>query len=341
MSQLGKKLTMYSYYGMPVGSDWEEVGFAFNKGVISDLLRAQLGFPGIICTDWGLITDTKILGQEMPARAWGVEHLSEAERILKILDAGCDQFGGESRPELIIQLVKEGKLSEERLDDSVRLLLKEKFVLGLFDQPFVDPEAAIRIVGNARFQQAANVAQRHSITMLTNKNNILPLRSDDEEPSKIYTEGMKKQTPHSGGFIVVEDFEEADLAIIRLRAPYEPRSGGFEAHFHAGSLEYSQEEKSRHARIFAKVPRVIVDVYLDRPAVIPEIAEQADALLVSYGSSSNALLDVILGNSGPEGSLPFDLPRSMQAVRESREDVQYDTKDPLFKMGHGLRYPTS
>ena len=339
-TELGTTLTICSYYGMPVGTDWEEVGFAFNRGIITDLLRGTLGFRGIVCTDWGLITDTKVLGQEMPARAWGLEHLSEAERVLKILDAGCDQFGGESRPELIIQLVKEGKLSEARLDDSIRRLLKEKFVLGLFDQPHIDPEAAASIVGNAEFQRSADIAQRKSITMLTNKN-LLPLQQIDEKTLKVYTEGMNKDSVSARGFTVVEDADEADLAFLRLKAPYEPRPGGFEAHFHAGSLEYSRDEKARQAKIFAKVPRVIVDVYLDRPAVIPEIAEQAAALLVSYGSSSDALLDVILGHATPEGSLPFDLPRSMQAVRESPEDLQYNTKDQLFRFGHGLRYPTS
>lgn len=145
-------MTIHSYYGMPVGNDLEEVGFAFSRGVITDLLRTELGFRGIVCTDWGLLTDMSILGQDMPARAWGVEHLSEAERALKILNAGCDQFGGESRPELVVQLVQEKKLLEARLDESFRRLLREKFILGLFEQPFADPESAVSIVGHAEFQ---------------------------------------------------------------------------------------------------------------------------------------------------------------------------------------------
>ena len=99
------------YYGMPVGTDWEEVGFAFSHGVITDLLRNELGFDGIVCTDWGLISDSVIMGQPMPARAWGVEHLSELDRAQKIIDAGCDQFGGESRPELVVELVRSGRVS--------------------------------------------------------------------------------------------------------------------------------------------------------------------------------------------------------------------------------------
>ena len=135
------------YYGMPVGTDWEEVGFAFSKGVITELLRNELGFDGIVCTDWGLIGDSFIMGQPMPARAWGVERLSELDRVVKIIDAGCDQFGGESRPGLVIEAVLSGRVSEERIDQSVRRLLREKFVLGLFDQPFIDVDHAVATIG--------------------------------------------------------------------------------------------------------------------------------------------------------------------------------------------------
>jgi beta-glucosidase len=128
------------YYGMPVGTEYEEVGFGFNKSIITGLLRERYGFDGIVCTDWGLISDAEIFGQPFPARAWGVEHLSPRERMVKIIEAGADQFGGEAIPELLIELVESGEVSEERLDVSARRLLREKFVLGLFDQPYVDVE---------------------------------------------------------------------------------------------------------------------------------------------------------------------------------------------------------
>ncbi|CAK7244610.1 MAG: hypothetical protein STHCBS139747_006154 [Sporothrix thermara] len=290
---------MMPYYGMPVGTKYEEVGFAFSKGIITDLLKGELGFQGIVCTDWGLITDTNILGQDMPARAWGVEHLSEAERVQKIIEAGCDQFGGESRPELVVQLVEEGKVSMDRIDASVRKLLREKFVLGLFDNPFIDVDTAVATVGNPDFAKQGLDAQH-----------------------------------------LVSSPELADLAFLRLQAPFEPRPGGFESMFHAGSLEFSAAEKERQAAIYEAVP-TIVDVYLDRPAIIPEVATSAAALMVSYGSSGRAFLNVVLGVAAPEGKLPFDLPSSTKAVEESRPDVPYDSKDPIFKFGHGLRYQNS
>jgi len=323
---------MMPYYGMPIGTDYEEVAFGFNKAIVNDLLRGELGFDGIVCTDWGLITDTTILGQPMPARAWGVEHLDEASRVEMILDAGCDQLGGEARPELVLQLVEQNRISEERLDVSVRRLLREKFILGLFDDPYVDPDHAAATVGRAEFVTAAAAAQRRAYTLLTNHDQILPLRKG----CRIYLEGVSEDAAAGYGD-VVGDPAGADVALLRLKAPYEPRPGGFEAMFHAGSLEFAAEERDHHAAICSAVP-TIVDVYLDRPAVLTELADAAAALLGSYGSSDEAFLDVVFGAAQPEGSLPFDLPRSMAAVAASRSDVPFDTADPIFRFGHGLRY---
>ncbi|HVD20094.1 MAG TPA: glycoside hydrolase family 3 N-terminal domain-containing protein [Propionibacteriaceae bacterium] len=323
---------MMPYYGMPIGTDYEEVAFGFNKAIVNDLLRGELGFDGIVCTDWGLITDTTILGQPMPARAWGVEHLDEASRVEMILDAGCDQLGGEARPELVLQLVEQNRISEERLDVSVRRLLREKFILGLFDDPYVDPDHAAATVGRAEFVTAAAAAQRRAYTLLTNHDQILPLRKG----CRIYLEGVSEDAAAGYGE-VVGDPAGADVALLRLKAPYEPRPGGFEAMFHAGSLEFAAEERDHHAAICSAVP-TIVDVYLDRPAVLTELADAAAALLGSYGSSDEAFLDVVFGAAQPEGSLPFDLPRSMVAVAASRSDVPFDTADPIFRFGHGLRY---
>ncbi|KAK1624888.1 glycosyl hydrolase family 3 N terminal domain-containing protein [Colletotrichum phormii] len=321
---------MMPYYSRPIGlsdnsTDYEPVGFSFNRQIVTDLLRNQLGFEGIVVTDWGFITDTVIRGQDMPARAWGLENTTELQRAARILDAGCDQLGGEQRTELIVQLVEEGIVSEDRLDISVRRLLREKFLLGLFDNPFVDPEAATRVVGNDYFLRLGNDAQRRAYTLLTNKDELLPLKHVGTG-TKFYIEGFNATFLEARNLTVVETLDEADYALLRINAPYEPRPGGFKAAYHAGSLEYSDEEKARQASIYAAVP-TIVDVF-----------DAASAVLGSYGSGSEAFLDVIFGVSNPEGKLPFDLPRSQQAVEDAMEDVPYDTADPVFRFGHGLRY---
>lgn len=278
-----------------------------------------------------------IAGQPMPARAWGVEHLSELERVRKIIDAGCDQLGGESRPELVVQLVQGGLVPESRIDESVRRLLREKFVLGLFEKPFIDVETAVRTVGKSEYKQEGMEAQRRAFTLLTNNSGILPLRASNKQ--NIYLEGVDPAVATSRGLQVV-DLHEADIALLRIKAPYEARPGGFESRFHAGSLEFTEEEKDRQNAIFKAVP-TIVDIYLDRPAIFPEVVASAAAVMVSYGSSANAFLDVVIGLASPEGKLPFDLPSSMKAVQESLSDTPYDTTKPTFRFGDGLHYGNS
>ncbi len=324
---------MMPYYGMPVGTEWEEVGFAFCYGIITQLLRNELGFDGIVCTDWGLIGDSVIMGQPMPARAWGEEQLSELERVVKIIEAGCDQFGGESRPELVIEAVRAGRVSEERLDQSVRRLLREKFVLGLFDQPFLDVDHAMGTIGRADFVAEGEAAQRAAIVRLTDAGSgpaALPLGTG----RAVYTENIGPAAAARLGSLV-DDPADADLAVLRLNAPYEPRPGGFEAFFHAGSLEFPAAERERIVAICEQVATVVV-LFLDRPAVVTEIAAAAATLLVEFGARDDAVIDVLLGEAQARGRLPFDLPSSMAAVMQSRTDVPFDTADPVFRFGDGI-----
>ncbi|MGW4745248.1 glycoside hydrolase family 3 N-terminal domain-containing protein [Streptomyces sp. NPDC004290] len=320
---------MMPYYGQPVGTDWEEVGFGFNKGVITGLLREELGFTGIVCTDWGLLQEHSIFGEAHEARAWGVEHLSVAERAAKALDAGADQFGGEECPEVIVELVGTGRISEERIDASVRRLLREKFVLGLFDERrYVDPDEAAETVGRADFAAAGAAAQRRSLTVLTDGPLPLPGRP------RLYVENVDPAVAAAYGEVVA-DPADAEVAVLRLRTPYEERPGLFESFFHSGSLAFGEEELAGVLTLLRTVPTVVC-VNLERPAVLPEIAAHAAALIADYGASDEALLDVAFGRAKPEGRLPFELPRSMAAVAASRPDVPNDTVDPVFAHGHGL-----
>ncbi len=325
------------YYGMPVGTKHEEVGFGFNKGVITGLLREKYGFEGVVCTDWGLLNDHEAGGKVMKARAWGIEQLNVAQRAQKVLEAGVDQFGGEACPQVIVDLVVNGLVSEARIDQSVRRILRDKFRLGLFDDPFVDPDVAEQIVGNAIFMAAGAQAQRKSIVLLknsaTSQGNTLPVQGRP----KLYIENIKPEVASHYGE-VVQTPEAADLAILRLQTPYEPRNKDFlESFFHAGDLDFKEPEKSRILAILTKVPTV-VDIYLDRPAVMPEIAAASVALLANFGASDEALLDLIFGHCAPAGNLPFELPSSMQAVQQQKPDVPHDSESPLFGFGFGLRY---
>lgn len=326
------------YYGRPLslvvdGEEIEPVGFGFNRQMLTGLLRGTLGYDGVIVTDWELVHDNHVGDQVLPARAWGVEHLDAPGRMVTILDAGADQFGGEECTELLLDLVRAGRVTEQRIDESARRLLAAKFRLGLFDDPFVDEDAAPLRVGRPEDVEAGLRAQSRSVVLLHDEGQVLPL--DPTAGRRVYVEGMDPELAARVGTVVARP-EEADLALVRIAAPFEPRDDLFlEAWFHQGSLEFPPGLPVRLGRIREHCP-LVVDVALDRAAVLTPLVGLTDALTGTFGVSSLAWLEAVTGIVPPEGRLPLELPRSMEAVRRSREDVPGDTEDPLFPAGHGL-----
>ena len=322
------------YYGVPVDQTDENVAMAYNKTIITGLLREKYQYDGVVCTDWGLITDHPMGSVIWPARAWGVEHLSEAERVLKVISAGVDQFGGESCPEYVVELVQAGKLSEARVDESVRRLLRLKFQLGLFDNPFVDEAMVPCVLGDPNSVAAGADSQKRAMTLLKNEDNILPV----QRPAKIFVKNMDAAA--AGAYAqVVDTPTEADLAILRLNTPWIPVESDvpLAKGFHHGDLDFKGEALAEILKLLNTVPTIVV-IYLDRPAVIPEINAAAKALLADYGASDTSILDVIFGQAKPEGKLPFELPSSMEAVRKQKPDLPHDTENPLYQFGFGLSY---
>ncbi len=324
------------YYGVPVGQTAENVAMSFNKTIITGLLREKYHYDGVVCTDWGLITDLRTPDFTWPARAWGVEHLTETERVWKAIEAGVDQFGGESCPEHVIELVKTGKLSEARVDESVRRLLRLKFQLGLFDDPFVDETQLPQVFGDSTSRALSLASQQRAMTLLKNEDGILPLQRQSQP--KLCIQNMDAAIV--GQYAEVVDApEQADFAILRLETPWVPieTKNPFARGFHHGDLDFKEEAKAEILSILKSVPTIVV-INLDRPAVIPDIATAAKALFGDFGASDEAVLNVVFGKAKPEGKLPFELPASMEAVRRQKPDVPYDSENPLFAFGFGLKY---
>jgi beta-glucosidase len=172
------------YYSLPKGTEYEEVGYAYNKGVINDILRTQLGFKGIINSDTGPIDN-------MP---WGVEDLTIPQRYKKAIEAGVNLFSGISDPSVLLEVVRSKMVDMSLIDSSVVRLLKEKFELGLFENPYVDPDAAEKIVNNEKFREKAALALRKSIVLLRNNNDVLPIRPK----TKVYFESFKRNRFNAG-----------------------------------------------------------------------------------------------------------------------------------------------
>ncbi len=327
----GMKVIM-PYYGIPKGQTDEDVAMAFNKYILTDLLRDQMNFDGVVCTDWGVIE----------GRHWGVDDLSISERYEKSINAGVDQYGGENRPEYVIDLVNEGKISEERIDQSVRRILTNKFELGLFENPFVDESLVSELVNRADYIEEGLDAQRKSVVLLSNKDNTLPLPKD----ISIFVDGMNKDEASNFGN-VVESPENADYVLLFLNTVFNGNQPSgidrvldnmLSTMFPNMDLNYSDEINEKIER-YSRVSKLIIISDLNRPAILTTAYEKSFGLVGTFGVQDLVILETIFGDNNPTGKLPFEIPSSMEAVENQNPDVADDTENPLFVYGYGLSYP--
>jgi beta-glucosidase len=333
------------------GRPLEQVGAGYNRQLLTDMLRNRYGFQGVILTDWAITNDcSEVCRNGFPAgerptfawvgMPWGVDELPKVDRFAKAVNAGVDQFGGTEEAQFLVQDVRSGKIAESRLNESVYRIALLKFEQGLFENPYVDTAAAARIVGNSQFQSEATAAQRRSLVLLENKNDILPLTARGK---RVFLHGVDSAMAARYGFTVVRDLARADIAIVRTNAPFQTLhpNYAFGALWHEGDLGFrgGDAELEEIKRISAAVP-TIVTVYLDRPAILTELKDRVSALVGNFGVSDVALLDVLTGVAQPEGKLPFELPSSMQEVEAQNSAVPHDTAHPLYRIGFGRRYST-
>ncbi|WP_052487325.1 glycoside hydrolase family 3 protein [Gordoniibacillus kamchatkensis] len=370
--------SMMPYYSIPSikksvvqqfeGEDipFEEVGFTFNHYFIQHILREKLGFKGYINSDSGVTNKM----------CWGVEHLSEAERFAKAINAGTDLVADTNDVENLKLAIQNGWISEKRIDEANVRLLTEMFTLGLFDdRTYVSPEHATAVVSNPANWDAAYEAHKKSVTVLKNSDRTLPLTPDTLTGKKIYvevfhkeperaasyTERARKECQELGQFTLTEKVEEADIAILILH----PKSG---AYFTAtpGLLELEICEKKtltaldgamyeettlngmHHLKevadsVHIRGGKVIVSVNVILPWILANVEPLADALIAGYDTFYKAQFEVMAGNYRPVGVLPLTLPASeaVIAVDEngkcvSRNDVPGYDKDKY--MPEGLEY---
>lgn len=327
------------YYAKPIGTAYEEIAFAYNKAILKDLLRDKMGFKGIVNSDTGPI-------EMMP---WGVEKLSILERYQKAIDCGVDIFSGSADPSLLIETVKKGLVSESRINESVSRLLKEKFDLGLFENPYVDVEKAVKTVGNVDFQQKADLAMRKSIVLLRNQEGILPIKPKTKVFFESYYDSGRPGARTSNVIIpsdnkwdleFVKSRDEADVVVLWLT----PNMGSL---FNTKEGEAIELQLSKNKINVAQVnettyhkPTVVI-INFTSPWVIDEIDNpNVKSLLATFGTTNEAVLDVVSGKFNPTGKMPFSTPKSRKAVVENQSDVPGFMKPEyaLFKFGDGMSY---
>ncbi len=237
------------YYTVSVGQDkkyGENVGNSFSRYIITDLLREEAGFDGVVCTDWA-ITHSEGIMRESKGKCWGMEEAGEAERHWKALEAGVDQFGGNNNAAPLLEAWEIGcraygeEAMRKRFEDSAVRLLLNIFRTGLFENPYLDLDESQAVVGNGEFRRQGYLSQLRSVVLLKNKGHVLPLagKKESQEVRKVYVPGRHiRETRGYDGSIVPERYvtpagkeeaakhfqltetpEEADAAICFVESP--------------------------------------------------------------------------------------------------------------------------
>jgi beta-glucosidase len=337
---------------------FEGVGFAYNKGVL-DLLRS-MGHRGYINSDSGILSKM----------AWGVEALSVPERAGKAIMAGTDIIADTNDVGSIRTAYLRGLFTTERLDDAARRLTEEMFALGLFDNPYVDPERADEVVANAEFVAAADQAHRRSVVLLKNHAATLPLRPDRLAGRAVYVELFEADLRVSKldrlrvdlaaahpAIRFTTDYHHADVAVLFVN----PSTGDY---FHStGLLDLDIHEGTNVALakirdVCAVVSQVAVGLNVTMPWLLGNLEPLADAVVAGFDTRTETLFDAIVGTFAPSGRLPLTFPIDNAAIAvdengicaspndvpgydkerymDGRPYVYLDTDGNRYVLGHGL-----
>jgi len=228
--------------------DGTNLANGFSKYIVTDLLREKYGYDGVVCTDWLITGDEPASPGDFAGKPWGVEAMTIAERHYIALMAGMDQFGGNNEMGPVIEAYNMGvkehgkKFMRNRFEQSAVRLLRNIFRLGLFENPYLEPQESAKIVGNPEFMQEGYDAQLKSIVMLKNKGNVLPIKDRKTVYiPEVYSPSVKDwwgnwskqslQMPVSLDLLkkyynITDNPAKADFAIVFISGPYSNNDGG-------------------------------------------------------------------------------------------------------------------
>jgi beta-glucosidase len=329
-----------------------------NKYLLTDVLRTEMGFEGVIVTDW---EDIKRL------YTWHRVATSPREAVAMGVNAGIDMSmvpGDFSFYDLLIEAVKKGEVKMNRIDDAVKRILLLKMKTGLFDNPYPEPAAAQNF-GKAEYQTLALDAAHEAMTLLKNANNVLPLAKNKKVlvagPSAqsisalngcwSYTwQGKEEQwypadsktivqalidkigsanviTTTGKGFDNPANFDAAALGRAAANVDYVIVCVGENAYAESpgNTTELALDDNQValvNAAIMSGKPVILV-LTEGRPRFISTIEPAVKGILMAYWSgkkTAEAVADVLFGDYNPDGILPFSYPRSMGEI------VLYDHK---------------
>nr|MBR4280954.1 glycoside hydrolase family 3 protein [Clostridia bacterium] len=326
----------YGYSTVPyLGGDAVENSADQSSVVMTDLLRNELGFEGIIQTDWGL-------------------------NFVGAANAGADAIGG-AGVRAIRQLVD--GVDEQKITDACRRILIAKFQLGIFENPYVDEAAAAEIVGSAENKALAKEAAQRSFTLVKYENvqalgetiivagaladNVRALNSGwtAKAPVELVGDSILQAFKNRLGeenvtYYATAEEVPSDLTGKTVIVVIGERDGTHEPAWGSSNLEFPEDQVALVKALDAAGANVVSVVLMNRAYVMTEMVELSDVVLLAYKPGvtmgAEALVDTLYGEAAITGRLPFQIPRTMDQVLAQREDLPKDIVDPLFEYGFGI-----
>ncbi len=175
---------------MPSYNEIDGVPSHVNKWLLERVLRKEWGFKGYVVSDYYAIPQLMDLHHVAGDKAEAARLALEAGIDIELPDPDCFR--------MLVQLVKEGRVSEAAVDKAVMRNLRAKFLLGLFENPYVDPDRAVEVTNSIEHRGLAAEAARRAITLLKNDNNLLPL--DRGRLKSLAVIGPNADRVHLGGY---------------------------------------------------------------------------------------------------------------------------------------------
>lgn len=369
-----KSAPQYDRHGKPMEMD--PLGFAFNRAFIQGLLRDQMGFEGYVNSDSGISNKM----------AWGVEELDVPSRIALAINTGVDMISGSFDVFSAREAYDRGRngyyttqghtvpegytadqlvLTEETLNRAVARTLKEKFELGMFENPYRDPARAVEVVSTKKHWEDAYDVHVKSVVLLKNQGQVLPLTGEKLAGKKIYTECFRKDGEDAVmeaeavrasmvsryGITLTENYEEADYAILFVSPSsgeyFNATKGYLELDICEGKVVVDVDEEGRPAmttheettlakagkirEISAAVHKhggkVISNINITLAWEVGNVETCSDALLAGFDTYTDAVADIIFGKYSPTGKLPITLPKNDEVLAMDQDGICVSRND--------------
>ena len=255
-------------------------------------------------------------------------------------------------------------MDEALLTDACRRILIAKFQMGLFENPYVDEEAAEEIIGSDEHKAVAKEAAAKSFTLVKYENAASladqsfivagELASDvrclnsgwtAKEPveiagTSILTAFQEKAGADNVTYITSAEEVPADLSGVTAVVVVGEKSGTHDPAWGAATLEFPEEQTALINALDKAGANVVAVVVMNRAYVLTPIVDAADSVLVVYRPGvtcgAEAVADCLFGETAITGRLPFQIPESMEQVLSQREDMPKDIENPLYEYGFGI-----